>query len=233
MRNLVIFAGAIALAGQASAANLLANGSFESGLSGWTLSGASVSGGTANSDPQVIAYNQVSGYPTGAFGESVPIDAAAGNPGYDAVGTHGLYFSSDYGLQTLSQSVTLAANTEYTFGFDYYLPRNGYNNPNNALFSASVGGENITAFSLGSVPATTWTLVSGTHTFTTGGSGEFDFSFQAAGYTGKDIVIDRVFLARTSEVTGVPEVGTWAMMLVGFGAIGAASRRRRTSLTFG
>jgi len=33
-------------------------------------------------------------------------------------------------------------------------------------------------------------------------------------------------------ISGVPEAGTWAMMLVGFGAIGAASRRRRTSLTF-
>lgn len=231
MRNVVIVLGALALAGQANAANLLLNGSFENGLAGWTLSGASVSGGTANSDPQVIVYNQNSGYPTGAFGEAVPDDNAAGNPGYDAVGTHGLYFSSDYGLQTLSQSVTLAANTEYTFGFDYYLPQNGYNNPNNALFSASVGGENITTFSLGSVAPVTWTLVSGTHTFTTGGTGQFDISFQAAGVTGKDIVIDRVFLATTSEVTGVPEAGTWAMMVIGFGAIGAASRRRHTSLT--
>jgi len=34
-------------------------------------------------------------------------------------------------------------------------------------------------------------------------------------------------------VSGVPEAGTWAMMLIGFGAIGAASRNRRTSLTFG
>lgn len=33
-------------------------------------------------------------------------------------------------------------------------------------------------------------------------------------------------------VSGVPEAGSWAMMLIGFGAIGAASRRRRTSLTF-
>jgi hypothetical protein len=32
--------------------------------------------------------------------------------------------------------------------------------------------------------------------------------------------------------SAAPEAGTWAMMLAGFGAIGAASRRRRTSLTF-
>jgi hypothetical protein len=33
-------------------------------------------------------------------------------------------------------------------------------------------------------------------------------------------------------VSGVPEAGTWAMMLIGFGGIGALSRGRRTSLTF-
>lgn len=39
-------------------------------------------------------------------------------------------------------------------------------------------------------------------------------------------------LSISANVVGVPEAGTWAMMVVGFGAIGAASRRRRTSLTF-
>ena len=232
MRKFLIAAGALAIAGQAQAANLLTNGSFEDGLNGWVLSGASTGDNTANSDPQVIAYNQASNYPTGAYGESVPTDNAAGNPGYDAVGTHGLYFSSDYGVQTLSQTVSLAANTSYTFGFDYYLPANGYANPFDAVFSASVGSDTFTSFTLGSSAATNWILVSGSHTFTTNESGTFNFSFQAGGYTGKDIVIDRVFLAQTSEIGSVPEVGTWAMMLAGFGAVGAVSRRRRTSLTF-
>lgn len=35
-----------------------------------------------------------------------------------------------------------------------------------------------------------------------------------------------------AAVSGVPEPATWGMMLVGFGLIGAASRRRRVSLTF-
>jgi len=39
-------------------------------------------------------------------------------------------------------------------------------------------------------------------------------------------------LAISANVVGVPEAATWAMMVLGFGAIGAASRRRRTSLTF-
>lgn len=34
---------------------------------------------------------------------------------------------------------------------------------------------------------------------------------------------------RTAQVGAIPEPGTWAMMLLGFGAIGAAMRRRRQS----
>jgi hypothetical protein len=36
----------------------------------------------------------------------------------------------------------------------------------------------------------------------------------------------------TFQATAVPEVATWGMMLGGFGMIGAAMRRRRTSLSF-
>jgi hypothetical protein len=36
----------------------------------------------------------------------------------------------------------------------------------------------------------------------------------------------------TFSAAAVPEAATWAMMLGGFGMIGAAMRRRRTSLSF-
>lgn len=36
----------------------------------------------------------------------------------------------------------------------------------------------------------------------------------------------------TMTFAAVPEVGTWAMMLGGFGLMGAAMRRRRTSISF-
>jgi hypothetical protein len=36
----------------------------------------------------------------------------------------------------------------------------------------------------------------------------------------------------TFNATAVPEAATWGMMLAGFGMIGAAMRRRRTSLSF-
>ena len=199
--------------------NLLTNGSFEDGFNGWSVN--TTGSGTGFTAPVVIEYGQASGYPTGAFGEAVPADNAPFNPGLDPVGTHGAYFSSDVGLQTLSQTVSLVAGKKYTFGFDYYLPQNGYNNPNNATFSATLAGDPFASFTLGSKSPVTWRLVSATKTFVASTSGDFTFAFAGTAYPAKDVVIDRVFLA-------VPEPAAWAMMIGGFGVVGFAARRRRS-----
>lgn len=224
-----LLAGSVAVAVPASAAtNLLTNGSFENGLTGWNVTTTGF-GQLGYSAPVVIKYNQSSDYPTGAFYESVPTDDSAANPGFDAVGSNFLYLSSDIGSQTISQAVTLQANTSYTFGFDYYLPQNGYNNPNGATFSAALNGSNFAAFSIGSQPATDWLTASAAKTFTTTQSGTFLFSFAADGYTAKDIGIDRVYLAATSAIpSAVPEPASWALMVGGFGLVGGQLRRRRS-----
>ena len=41
---------------------------------------------------------------------------------------------------------------------------------------------------------------------------------------GTDVALDNVIVS----VAGVPEAETWAMLIAGFGAIGAAQRRRRS-----
>ncbi|MES2904680.1 MAG: PEPxxWA-CTERM sorting domain-containing protein [Pseudomonadota bacterium] len=46
------------------------------------------------------------------------------------------------------------------------------------------------------------------------------------------IVSGNSTLTISQAVAAVPEPSTWAMMLLGFGAIGIASRRRRATLTF-
>jgi hypothetical protein len=237
MKKFVVAAAVAALVAGGStapafASNLLVNGSFESGLSSWTAANI----GVTNSNPVVIEYGQASNYPTGAYGEAVPavssptVIGSFVNPGYDPVGTHGLYLSSDTGTQTISQSVALAAGS-YTFGFDFYLPANGVANINGATFEAFVGAQSLGSFSASDYTAQKWYTFTGSMSLVDAGT--FTFSFMANGNPAKDFVIDRVFLAPTSEQqSGVPEAGTWAMMVVGFGAIGAASRRRRTSLTF-
>ena len=206
--------------------NLLKNGSFENGFQDWTVT--NTGSGQGYSDPVVITYNQNNAYPNGAFGEAVPTDNATGNPGFDAVGSKFLYLSTDVGTNVLSQTVNLVAGTTYRFGFDYYLPANGYGNANDATFTASVGGDQFASFTLGSQAATTWATLSQTKTFTSTKSGQFTLSFAGTRFAAKDVAIDRVFL---STVAAVPEPSTWALMLAGFGMVGFAMRRRKTTAT--
>ena len=211
--------------------NLLVNGSFETGnFSGWTLTNSESSSGTGSALPVVIAYNQASGYPTGAFGESIPTDNAAGNPSPDAAGSYGAYFVSDFANpQSISQTVTLLAGTSYTFGFDIFKPANGDGNPNGATFTALLNGSPFASFTASSLPVTTWQTISGSNTFMATTTGPFTFNFTSNGFPAKDFVVDRVYLTATDTISAVPEPASWAMMLGGFGIMGAALRRRRSA----
>jgi PEP-CTERM motif len=219
-------------AGSASAAtNLLTNGSFETGdFTGWNVTSTESSTGTGAAAQVVIAYNQASAYPTGAFGESIPTDNAVGNPSPDAAGKFGAYFVSDFAdPQTISQTVTLTAGTSYTFGFDIYQPGNGAANPNGAHFTADLAGVPFASFAAGATPAQIWSTASGANTFVATTTGAFTFSFTSDGFPAKDFVIDRVYLTATDSIPGVPEPASWALMIVGMGGAGAALRSRRRS----
>ncbi|MGV3638053.1 MAG: M43 family zinc metalloprotease [Flavobacteriales bacterium] len=192
---------------------------------GWTVINNEAPGQGASA-PVVINYGQASAYPNGAYGEAVPASNVASiSP--DAVGSKFLYLSSDTSTfpqngQSISQSVTLTAGRTYLFGFDYYLPQNGFNNPNNATFTAALDGTPFATFTLGSVAPVTWFNVSDNDNQLSG-NGTFELSFFSNGYTAKDIGIDRVYLI---DSTAVPEPATWGLMLLGFGLVGAAARRR-------
>jgi|tagenome__1003787_1003787.scaffolds.fasta_scaffold20791237_1 hypothetical protein len=62
--------------------------------------------------------------------------------------------------------------------------------------------------------------------FGTGGLITIDFA--SAGTNNADAILDNVVL--TANDSGVPEPSTWAMMLLGFGTVGFAIRRRRKTL---
>lgn len=214
-----------AIASPALAGNQLINGSFEDGFNGWTLGGVSDDG----YPPVVIDYNSTSGYPTGAFGEPIPPDNAI-SPSTDPVGSHAAYFVADEAHpQTLSQFVNIVAGKTYTFGFDVYVPFNGAQNPNDATFSAVVGGLEFADFAASALPAGIWLHYQTSAFAFSGGLYTFDFNFTSNGIPAKDFVVDRVFFGTTD----VPEAATWAMMLVGFGLVGGAMRgRRKTAVTF-
>lgn len=212
----------LAIAGSANAAtNLVTNGSFENGLTGWTY-GSSGSGQGKSATVVIVTDGVGRGYPNGAFGEGVTADNAPG-PMQDN-GTHAAYFSSDIGQESLTQSVMLTSGW-YEVGFDAYIPRNGYNNPNDATFTAQVGNYTWSPVLLKgtSIGATNWKHYSQKVYINPTQVGTSSFTFAAKGYPAVDVLVDRVYVISAA----VPEPTTWALMIMGFGAAGAALRRQR------
>ncbi len=211
---------ALGAATSASAAtNLVINGSFEApGLFAWDYVGNTPEGFPAT----IITYGAAQPYPIGAFGEAVPADnSASASP--DAVGTRAAYFVSDNAVETLSQTVFLDVG-QYTIGFSAYVPFNGYGNRFDASFKGDVAGENLATFTVdGSTPGQ-WAHYAGVANITVAGNYTTAFTFRSGPRPAGDVVIDRVYIV---EGNAIPEPGTWALMITGFGAAGAMLRRRR------
>lgn len=207
--------------------NLISNGSFESGLTGWTQTGSPIVSSASTFPVVAITYGSATPYPTGAFGEAVPAPTNA-TLSPDAAGTHGAYFVDDHAVnQGLTQLVFLAAGS-YRIGFDVYAPANGYSNINDASFSAQIAGVTLANYLVSSRPSTTWTNFSGLATIVNAGFYSASFVFNTPGQgVAKDVVIDRVFVVASNETGGrvIPEPGSLA--LVGIALVGLAAARKR------
>lgn len=221
--SVVACATGLAFASQAGAAvNLLTNGSFETGdFTGWSYAGVTPTGFPA----VVLNYNSATSYPTGAFGEAIPPDDTV-SPSPDAVGEHAAYFVADGATETLSQSVFLDVG-QYTIGFSVYVPLNGFNNPGNATFSGAVAGVNLANFTVDASTPQTWMHFAGVANIAVAGFYDTSFIYNSAAGPAGDFVVDRAYIVAGDQTGGVPEPGTWALMILGFGGAGAALRARR------
>lgn len=225
-RIILAAAAAILVAGPASAAvNLVSNGSFElgnNGLQNWTIGGADSQG----YPPVAIFYGAAQSYPNGAFGEAVPVNNAPTNSP-DAAGARAAYFVSDFASkQSLNQFVWLDAGM-YQIGFSAYAPANGYGNAGDAHFSGTIAGVTLANYNVSSGPATTWLTFAGSTNIQSAGFYNVSFVFDTNLYPSKDVVIDQVYIiAGNPPQPGVPEPATWAMLITGFGLVGATLRRR-------
>lgn len=203
-----IAVSAVILSSSAASAAIITNGGFETGdFTGWTVN----TGGDPTYPQVVIAYNQPGGYPTGAFGEPIPAAPGGGN--------YGTYFVSDVFAQSLSQSISLTAGQSYSVGFDIYSPKNGTNNPFDALLQSTTDGNLspvFTAKTLGSG----WVHYSANF-IASAGPYSFSLNYQPLGTTAADFVVDNI------NIAAVPEPATWAMMIMGFVGIGFLAYRRR------
>ena len=205
----------------ASPINLVTNGSFESGLSGWTV------GGGGAFPVAAVQTNAAC-----CFGEFVPNDnIVGGSP--DAAGNHGVYFVDDFAHQTLSQTVALTAGS-YEVGFDAYSPFNGFNNAGDAAFHGTIAGVPLANYTVhGSTPGV-WIHFSGLASVLADGNYSVAFDFQpAARGAAADVVIDRVYIMASDANGGtpigneqVPEPATLSLLALGSAGLAAVRRKR-------
>jgi hypothetical protein len=219
----------------AGSINLITDGSFEQatvngpdaevwigtlpGSPSWTVSNVGAGNGLL-----VVQYGV-----TSKWGGTIAADPlTTGSP--DAAGQNGIYFYSDYGTNTLSQTIKgLVAGNSYQFSFDAMSAFPGQGNPGTPTFTVSLGGKTEQNFELTSLPlssgngdATAWKNFASTFTATQSGDATLNFTFTGVpSGPAKDIVIDRVSL---TDVSPVPEPMT--MLLFGTGLAGVMGKLR-------
>jgi hypothetical protein len=206
-----VLIAALAVSTSASAA-IVNNGSFESGLAGWTQTGSGITPGIG------ITVLTTGGTNTTGYGDNVP--------NYE--GTQAAFFVDDNAHEDLVQSVSLVGGTSYDLSFALFATASGANNPFSFTLANSVGS-NVLSLTNGAstdVPVGVWTSYGYTFTAPADGSYLLNFDFVSGATAAKDVLLDAVNIAES-----VPEPSTWAMMILGFFGIGFRRYRRKNQIS--
>jgi hypothetical protein len=232
-RSLSLLALACTSVGVSAAANVVVNGGFEA-----TTNGAGQLGGNTDATGWTNAgFNFViapgTGDTTGAYSSQFNAPVSLWGPangsanGFTAASPAGGNFVAADGafeVGPLSQTLTgLTAGKDFRVTFYWAGAQQfGFNGPTTERWDVSLGGQTFS----------TNTVAIGDHGFSGWQKASFVFT-----PTSSTAVL--TFLAKGTPdglppfslldgVTGsaVPEASTWAMLIVGFGLVGAASRRR-------
>jgi hypothetical protein len=117
--------GMLAVSTTASA-SIITNGSFDNGLTGWTVTGV---GTTPGNGVRVVTLG---GTNTTGYGDAVP---------YYNTSTHAAFFVDDNAFESISQALTLAPNTQYNLSYGLFATRSGAANPFSLILTSQVDGD--------------------------------------------------------------------------------------------
>ncbi len=152
---------------------------------------------------------------TCAGGDGFCVDLIGTAPGGEVTG------------EIMNTAAFFLAAGSYTFSFDYSGNQRGAAASSFSAFISDGGANTPFSVTLGPLASNApWTTYSGTFSVLTAGNYNISFDQQAGpGNIGN--LIDNVALR-----SAVPEPATWAMMILGFGLVGGAMRRRRSALSY-
>jgi hypothetical protein len=205
----ILAAGLMASANAYAATNLVTNGGFESASNG-SASGSNSSYYNIGSAPADHAVPM-------DFGWNVPtnnvdiISYQAYGPAPTNGGSYGLDLVGYGSTGAISQTLSTVAGQKYNFSFDY-SSNPGISDP---MAVVSFNGTTVGSVTGGKG----WQEFSGAFTGT-GSPAAFTFS-EAFGGNNGGVFLDNI------SVSAVPEPATWAMFILGFGAIGWTLRGNR------
>lgn len=219
----IVAAFALAPSIASAATNLITNGDFSAGFTGFTT-GYNIVAPTANSMvPEgniTIAANPMSVHSSWVnVGGTNPMLIANGAPN----STLNIWESSAIGV---------TAGGKYNFAADVMnvccnVSFTGANSPSTIIFQVSLNGGSWIDLATHTTtpPFDTGVFAALTDLYTAGASGTVQLrainAINAA--SGNDFALDNLSFA-----SAIPEPGTWAMLFLGFGAIGLMMRRRQS-----
>ena len=196
-----ILAAGLAIATPTLAAEFISNGNFETGtFAGWTATG--------NVGVAPTAVYAAYGLGSSAFGNYL-------------VGFNGGDLAPN---GVINQAITTSAGQSYTLSFDYAVTSGGAQ----SLIASVLDANTLATISTQTVFTTLSSPTTGGFSFTALSSGTIvRFSDVATNPTnGQDIGLDNVSVTGTA----LPEPASWALMIVGFGLVGGAVRRRSQAI---
>ena len=216
----LLAAALLAGAAPAAAANLVPNGDFEAGTSGFTSGYTYVTPGPSALIPEAaytVDFNAATSHPSfAAFG-----DHTSGEGRFMIVNGSGV---ADVPVWT-SAAIAVTAGTLYDFSA--FLSSVYPDSPASLSFSVSIDGGPAQSLGTFGAPGTVgvWTGI-GSSFLATGSSAVLSIINENTAFTGNDFGLDDISL----DIAAVPEPTTWALLLAGFGMVGIAARRRRVGV---
>lgn len=229
MRGFLLVAALLAM--PAAASNLVVNGDFEAGNSGFSSSYGYVNSALTNGSSM---------YPEGVY--TVGSNASdyhnlwASVPGQGGAGNYLIVNGATTPTLLWEQTVSgVTAGASYFFeAFAVNVCCNaqyGAGTPSTITFQAVQDSvvTTLNTFTTSGIPGL-WQGFSNNYTSLSGSAVTLRLINASTEFGGNDFGVDNINFSQTSILGSVPEPASWAMLLSGFGLVGAVARRRRKAV---